>query len=262
MKLENKYVLITGASSGIGKSLAIEFHSRGANLILVARRKDRLEDLCKELNSIRDKSASYYLSDLSGEISSDLNLDSLIAELKSTRIDILVNNAGRGSFGYFHEQQLDREIQMTALNIIAPLKMTHAVVPQMLERQTGGIINISSIGGFQPLPFMSTYSGTKAFNFAFSMSLRHELASHGVRVLTVCPGPVATEFGEASNVPDGTAPFADKSSVVAREIVDALLANKAWIISGFWSRLIGLPCRLLPKTLSTWLVAKTQRARV
>ena len=263
MILSDKTALITGASSGIGKCLADEFHARGCRVILVARRGERLKEISDTLNKIRDNSASYYICDLTARDSTTecLNLESLVDQVSSSEIDILVNNAGRGSFGPFDELDIDSEVQMIELNLTAPVKLTHALIPQMKARETGAIINISSVAGFQPVPFMSVYSGTKAFNYCFSMSLRHELSEFGIRVLTVCPGPTISEFGSTPDMNHRRSAAKDTSKDVARETVEALISNRSWIVTASWSRLLALPCRLLPKSLTTWILGKDTSSR-
>lgn len=261
MQFENQNVVITGASSGIGSSLAKEFHARGANLFLIARREDKLTEITDVFNSKRQNSARFYLCDLTAESIKDKHIDlkTLIAELSKLEIDILVNNAGRGSYGLFSDADLKKQLQMIELNLIVPVRLTHALIPQMKKRKSGSIINISSVAGFQPVPFMSVYSGTKAFNYYFSMSLRYELKRLGINVLTVCPGPTESEFGDTEEM--GThkrSAVWDTSEKVAFEIVEALIKKKSWIITAKWSRLLALPCRLLPKSFSSWILSLGQ----
>ena len=197
MNFKDATVLVTGASAGIGKEFARQFHGLGSSLILVARREDRLRDACDEFNKIRDGSARFFCVDLAKD---DERMEELLSYIRGNRIDILVNNAGRGSFGYFHTLSLDDELEMVALNVSATLKLSHSVIPQMKERRSGAIISVSSVVGFQPLPFMATYAATKVFNLNHALSLRHELSEYGIRVLTVCPGPTETEFKGVANL--------------------------------------------------------------
>ena len=248
MKFEGKLALITGASSGIGEAFARELHLRGAKLILVARREDRLQALVKELNSAR-----YIVADLA--TAEGVAKISKIAETEV--VDILVNNAGIGSFGYFESLPIERELEMIALNITATTRLAYAFAGPMKQRKSGAIITISSIAGIQPIPYMATYSATKSYNFAHSMALRQELAPFGVRVLTVCPGPIATEFGGVARVPgtpSGTG--RDSAETVAQESLSALIKNRAWIITGPRGRWISLPSRFLPVSLTTWVTKR------
>ncbi len=256
MEYTNQTALITGASSGIGEGFARELHSRGANLVLVARREDRLKALCQELNALRADSACYIVADVATD-----EVGRVLDRIKTSPIDILVSNAGRGSFGCFESLSLDAEVQMVEINAIAPLRLMHAVIPQMKERRHGAIISVSSVANFQPLPFMATYAATKSFNFSHALGLRYELAPFGVRVLAVCPGPVATEFGGVARVP-GTVTGGARDSVerVVAESLAALQKNKPYVVPCLRAKLLWLMVSCLPRGLTTWLTERTLRS--
>lgn len=254
MKFEKAQVLITGASSGLGAQFARQFHSAGSDVTLIARREDKLREICNECNAIRPGSAQFFTLDLSDEQN---DLPKLCAWIRANQVDILVNNAGFGSFGYFDQLDLDRELQMIRLNVIAPTILAHAVIPQMRKRYRGAIISLSSIVGFQPAPYMCTYAATKAYNYQHGLALREELKGSGIRVLTVCPGPTATEFGEAAKVPSSVrGGFREDPAKVVRQSLRALRRNRAWIVPCVTAKLITLPSRILPKTISTWITGK------
>lgn len=247
MKLK-KLALITGASSGIGYSLAKVLHATGYDVLLVARREDKLKQLSDELNLIRADSATFQTLDLS--LTTDLHQLEIIASQQ--QIDLLVNNVGRGSYGYFEELSRAQEELMVKLNVIAPLRLSHAVIPGMKQRKTGGIIFISSIAAFQPLPYMSTYAATKAFNFSQALSLREELRPFNINVIAICPGPVATEFGGVARVPGTvTAISRDSADMVALQTISALDSNRSFIIPGWKSWLMSLFPRFLPFWFTT-----------
>ena len=251
-KFSYSNALVTGASSGIGEALARELQRRGANVILVARRADRLAQVADELNALRPGSARTIVADISTE-----EIENVLSLADRESIDLLVNNAGIGSFGFFEKLPLDRELLMLKLNIDATVKLAHRFTRAMKQRGHGALISISSIAGFQPVPYMASYSATKAFNFTHSMALRQELLPFGVRVLTVCPGPIATEFGGVARVPGTPAAVSrDSAETVARESLDALEKNRAWIVTGPRGRLISLASRFLPKTFCTWITKK------
>ena len=199
MALQDKKALITGASAGIGAEFAKQLHAKGCKLVLVARREELLRQISEELNNIRSDSVEYRAIDLTDR--SEAGLKSLLSYIENIEIDILVNNAGRGSFGHFNV--LDREVEeeIVHLNVIAPLLLAHKVIPQMKKRRAGDIVTISSIAGFQPLPYMASYAASKAFNYSHSLGLRYELKQFGINVLTVCPGPTNTEFAGVARVP-------------------------------------------------------------
>ena len=257
--IEGSTACVTGASSGIGAEFARQLHAKGAALVLVARRREKLHQLAATLNATRAGSVTILPADLSREESEGevAGLRAAIEFLQNTRIDILVNNAGMGSFGHFEELDIGRESSMVSLNVTATLRLAHAVIPQMKERGSGAIVSISSIAAFQPLPYMATYAATKAFNFIHSMALRYELRRFGVRVLTVCPGPTATEFGGVARVPGTlTGGRRDSVSLVVERSLAALAADRPFVVTGTRSKLLyGLMC-LAPWRLSSRLAAE------
>ena len=254
--------LITGASAGLGLEFARALHARGANLILVARREPQLKSLASQLNQNRPDSVTYHCVDLSALSDGAKSRDKLLDELDRTPLDILVNNAGFGSFGEFDLLPLERELQMVSLNISATLILLHKIIPQMKARRSGGIISVSSIAGFQPLPYMATYAATKAFNFWHSLALREELRAYGVRMTILCPGPTATEFGSASLVPgERLSAYHDRADKVVASTLNAYLAGRAFVVPGFRSSLFGLIARLTPKSFSTRVMARLLRVK-
>jgi len=184
--------LITGASSGIGEEFARQLAARGHDLVLVARRADRLEQLAAELPSRVHVVPCDLGADAAG-------LAPRVAEL-GVDVDLLVNNAGFGNHDRFWEIAEGRDAAQVRLNCEAVVTLTRAFLPAMIERGSGGIVNMASIFGFQPMPYEAVYGASKAFLVSFSQALRTELRGTGVRVLAVCPGPVATEFQETAGV--------------------------------------------------------------
>ncbi|MCB0352536.1 MAG: SDR family oxidoreductase [Bdellovibrionales bacterium] len=264
IKLDGQTALITGASSGIGEGLARALHRAGANVVLVARRKDLLEDLARELNQVRSGSAEALSADLSIARSPDeqlLGLEEISAWIRGHSIDILVNNAGFGSFGPFHSLSIERELEMVRLNIEAPLVLTHAVLPQLLEKNTGGIIFLASIAAFQPIPYMATYAGTKAFDFYHGLALRSEYRNTKIRFLTVCPGPVQTEFGGVARVP-GEMTNIPRNSVdqVVREVMRAYSRGSSLVVPCFKAKFLAFLSAYVPKRFSTRLTEMALRS--
>ena len=182
--------LITGASSGIGEQFARQLAARDYDVVLVARRRDRLEKLALELPT----QAQVVDCDLSCDWSKLTQLD--------REIDLLVNNAGFGSWGRFVDLDVDREAEQIRLNCEAVVRLTHAFLPGMIERGRGGVITVASTAGHQPLPYEATYAATKAFARSFTLALSAELKGTGVRTLCIDPGPVATEWQAVAGYED------------------------------------------------------------
>lgn len=242
--------LVTGASSGIGEEFAKQLHNRNYSVVLVARRVERLLQLAQQLNQQRPDSALVLQADLLLED----GCKRVENYIRTNEVHLLVNNAGRGSFGYFEEIALQSELEMVQLNINATLRLASAVIPQMKQRRNGAIVSVSSVAGFQPLPYMATYAATKAFNLQHSLALREELRPFGVKVLVVCPGPTATEFGGVARVPgEFTNLKRDDVRAVVAQSINALFANSGFVVPCFRSWCMSLASRFLPRLLSTKL---------
>lgn len=250
-----KCALITGASSGIGAGFAEELHRRGASVILVARRREALESLAARLNSVRAGSAEAIEADLTASA-----IDRVVARIGAGDVDLLVNNAGSGSFGEFAELDLERELGMVALNISASLRLAHAAIPAMKRRGSGAIISISSVAGHAPLPYMATYAATKAFNYWHSIALWYELKPHGITVLTVCPGPVDTEFAGVARIPgQWTGVARDSVKTVVNDSLAALAGRRPLVVPGARAPLLWAALSVLPRRLSVSIVGRELR---
>ena len=186
-----KVALITGASAGLGVEFARQLSKRGHALVLVARRKERLEELAKELGNARAVAIDLSKANATAKLLADL-------EAAGEEVEILVNNAGFGLIGRFAELDAKRERQMIDLNVGTLTDLCRAVAPQMIKRKSGAILNVASTAAFQPGPKMAVYFATKAFVLSLSEALHEELKPHGIRVTCLCPGPTRTEFGEVA----------------------------------------------------------------
>lgn len=249
--------LVTGASSGIGREIARELARRGHGVTLVARREDRLQQLAAELRDAHDVRVEVLPADLADQDA----CDRIITRVHALGLDvsILVNNAGFGVYGTFAGSDTDREFEQLAVLIGAVVQLDKLVLPGMLAAGRGAILNVSSTSAFQPLPGSGTYAACKAFVLLHSEALHEEVKDRGVTVTAVCPGPVKTEFQEASD-----AVFADQlpgivwasAEKVAEDAIAALDAGKRTVIpGGLLVRLAFAPNRLLP----SWLTLPVSR---
>ena len=239
-----KVALVTGASAGLGVEFARQLSKRGYALVLAARRKERLDDLAKELGNARAVAI-----DLSGKAAAARLLADV--EAHGETVEILVNNAGFGLIGPFAELDAGRERQMVDLNVGALTDLCRAVAPGMIERKSGGIINVASTAAFQPGPKMAVYFATKAFVLSLSEALHEELKPHGVKVSCLCPGPTRTEFGEVAGF--GGSNMFDKLAMDAAEVVQAGLkgldANRAVVVTGLINKVGAASTRFAPRSV-------------
>jgi short-subunit dehydrogenase len=190
--------LITGASAGIGVEVARELAARGRDVTLVARRKDRLTKLARELKENHGVRAETVTCDLSSAASRKRMIKTVADRRR--RVDVLVNNAGFGSGGRFQELDQDAELQMVRTNVEAVVDLCGHYVPLMTRRGAGAVLNVASVASFQPIPRQTTYAATKAFVLSFSEALHYDVRGQGVTVTALCPGPVKTEFGEVAGL--------------------------------------------------------------
>ena len=202
--------LITGASAGLGADFARQCAARGERLVLVARRRDKLEALAKELGNARAVTIDLAEPGAAAALMADL-------ATHGEHVGTLINNAGFGLWGKFATLDGPRQRAMIDLNCGTLVELTHAVLPGMIERGQGAILNVASTAAFQPGPGMAVYFATKAFVLSFSEALHEEVASKGVRVTALCPGPTRTEFGDVAGF-TGNGAF-DKISARSEDVV-------------------------------------------
>ena len=249
--MPKELALITGASSGIGADLAREHAAAGGDLILVARRKDRLETLAKELTDAHGTRCTIIIKDLSACDAAE----ELYAEIKGTglEIDCLINNAGFGGHGLFQDRSLEQDKEMIHLNIVTLMTLTKKFVPDMLVRGSGRILNVGSVAGFMPGPLQAVYYATKAFVNSFTEALANELTGTNVTATVLCPGLTASEFVERGNL-EGTAAFrffpAASSSSVAKYGYKAMMDGRRVAIHGASNKaLVAAGTRMMPRGL-------------
>ncbi|WP_394833351.1 SDR family oxidoreductase [Pendulispora rubella] len=254
-------VLITGASSGIGVEIARQTAARVKALVLVARRIDRLEQLKEELVRVHPRLQVHVCGcDLADRDAVREMLSSV--ERATGGVDVLVNNAGFGDLGVFDRADWDKTERMITLNVTALTYLTHRLVPGMVERARGGILNVSSGFGLAFMPGFSVYIGTKHYVTGFTESLRLDLAGTGVTVTQVCPGPVKTEFKETlGNFTGADAPgFVEISAAeCARAALRGFERGRALVIPGFVIRVLMLLNAISPRWLKRLLYAPAAR---
>ena len=241
--------LITGASSGLGEEFAIQLAREKHDLVLVARREDRLRDVADRARSLGAGKVTVIASDLGrADAAADLFRQVGAAGIA---VDYLVNNAGFGTRGRFDQVPLDREIEEINLNVSALVALSRLFLPAMVAAKTGTIINVASTAAFQPVPWMATYAATKAFVLSFSEALSTELQGTGVTVLALCPGPTRTEFQQVASVEHSGVPsfaYMDAPTVV-RQAIESAKRGKAVRINGVINTIMAQSTRFVPRGL-------------
>jgi len=243
-----KWALVTGASSGIGAALARELAGRGAKVILTARRAARLEALATELGA-RGCETRVVAADLNDPDAPQHIYDA--TEGAGLAVEILINNAGLGQYGAFAQSPTVQEL--------AQVRLTRLFVPRMVERRGGSVLILASTASFQPVPYLTTYAASKAFDRFFALGLAAEVAHFGVRVTALCPGPTESEFFDVAGARKfkgrGVQPAAD----VARLGIDALARGQRTVVPNFAGRISALLVRFLPVGWITAVVEKAAR---
>src|SRR5882762_10285341 len=250
MKVDGCNALITGASAGIGCEFARQLAGRARSMILVARREDRLVELADELQR---EHPNLHIHIRKVDLANLAELQDLLQWLDREKlgVDLLINNAGLGDSGPFANSDPVRNSEMTLVNVTALTSLTRHLVPQMITKHHGGILNVSSSAGFLPIPDFAVYAATKAYVTSFSEALRAELRETNVSVCALCPGPVHTEFQEVAKRP-GAQPDTGPEFVfvpveeVVRDALAAFEADRPLVIPGFLMKLGMFLVRITP----------------
>ena len=245
--------LITGASSGIGRSFAYLLASRGYDLVLVARRKKRLEDI--------KSSVDVNVTVIDMDISTTFNCHKLYNKVKGMDIDIVINAAGFGLIGEFNDTNLDRELDMVDLNVKSVHVLTKLFLNDFIKKNSGYILNVASIAAFQPGPLMATYYASKSYVYNLSVAINYELKKNNSQVYVgvLCPGPVDTEFNKVANVK-----FNLKSldrAYVASYALNKMFKRKKLIIPGFRIKLGYLASKFMPLGIILKYIYKAQEKK-
>lgn len=252
-----KWALITGASAGIGLEFARLLAAAGVNLVLTARRADRLQKLASDLSSAHRIQVEVFTSDLTRTTAPRQIFD--FASQKNLEINLLINNAGFGAFGYIHEIPEERLLEMVQVNCAAVVQLTRLFSAPMVARRRGDILIVASTAAFQAVPFNSAYAATKAFDLLFAEGIAEELRPFGVNVCALCPGPTTTEFQEVANQPNRVFKVAETAEKVARVGLEGLAKGKSYVISGAMNRLMMESERLAPRRFVSKMAAKMMR---
>ncbi|WP_158799812.1 SDR family oxidoreductase [Pedobacter sp. L105] len=252
----NEYALITGASRGIGKSMALLLAKAGYHLLLVSRSENELQELAELIRKQYQVKVSYLAADLSAS-----NTTQQVAEWcnkETSTLSVLINNAGYGIWGNFDQLQLSDQLDMLQLNINAVLALTHHLLPFLKQQKHAYILNISSTAAYQAVPTLALYSASKSFILQYSRALRYELKGSSVSVSCLCPGPTATGFASRAGM-QALDHLAEKFNmtpeIVAKAGLKGMFNKKAEIIPGLMNLLSVYGVRFIPKSLTERIAA-------
>jgi uncharacterized protein len=250
--------LVTGASGGLGAEFAAQLADRGYDLVLVARSADRLQRLADELRAARGVRVDVIAADLAApDAAVRLSADLAAAGLT---VDLLVNNAGVGTAGRFEEISAGRDHDQLMVNVVALVGLTRALIPGMLARGQGAVINVASTAGFQPSPYFAAYSAGKTFVLNFSLALRSEYRGRGIRVLALCPGPTRTSFFDTLGEQAAVGGRMMAADAVVRAALRALDRDRAYVVPGLGNSLSAHLTPRRPRRLVTAIAKLVTRS--
>ena len=258
MEFRGSRALVTGASSGIGAVFARELAALGADLVLVARSRDKLEALATELRERAHVSVHVEAADLA-QPGAGHALAARLGE-QDLRIDVLVNNAGFALFGPLHEADQQRIAQEVQLNVATLTELTYALLPGMRARDRGAIVNVASTAAFQPVPYMAVYGATKAYVLSLTEALWAETRGTGVRVTALCPGATDTAFFDTASDNASLGRRMAPAQVVAAAF-RALDRGRSTVVPGLGNRLLTVATRAVPRQSVARMAARTMRPR-
>jgi hypothetical protein len=257
--LQGKWALVTGASAGIGLALAEQLAASGANLVLTARRVDRLEALAARLH----KEYSIEARTIPADLADPAAPEKLFSATEGTglAIDILINNAGFGYYGEFAKGDSAWQRQMVELNCSAVVDLTHRFLPRMIERRRGYVMIVASTASYQPVAYMATYAATKVFDRFLAEALAHEVAEYGIKVSALCPGPTESEFHEIAGTRSQFGRGRQSAEEVARLGLEGMVRGEHWVIPYTGGKAMVFMQRLLPRRFVSGMAAKMFRPK-
>lgn len=253
--------LVTGASAGIGRELALLLARDGFDLILTARDESRLQNLAGELRQRWNARTTV----VPGDLSAASGAGSIAAEIEAAglEVDLLVNNAGVGAAGRFADVPLARQLALLQLNIVSLTELAHRFLPEMLARRRGRILNVASTAAFQPGPYLATYYASKAYVLSLSEALAEETRDSGVTVTALCPGPTRTEFFARASMRESK--LGRRAVMEASEVAAAgyagMMRGEPIVVPGATNRAIAALVRIAPRGIVTRVVARLNRTR-
>lgn len=255
---KSKTVLITGASSGIGKQLSKFFAKDNYNLILTARNEKKLDDIAEKLR----KSYNSQITIIKKDLSKTDSAEELYKEIKSRnlKIDILINNAGFGKSGPFCSKDNETYSEMIRLNILSLTILTNLALKDMIKNGSGKILNVASTGAYVPGPYTAVYYATKAYVLSFTEAISNEIKNTGINISVLCPGPTLSGFAERAGRENSK--IAMNSESVARIAYKGLLKNKKLIIPGFTNKVAVFFSKLLPGKLTAGFISRMQKGKM
>lgn len=252
----NKWSVITGASAGIGVAIARELARHGAKLILTARRTDRLEALAAELRA-QGREVLTVAADLNDPAGPQKIYDA--TEGAGILVDILINNAGLGQYGVFHQSPIEQELSQVRVNCEATVHLARLFLPRMVERRRGWMLVTASTASFQPVPYLSTYAATKAFDRFFALAVAQEVARHNVRVTALCPASTESEFFEVARATPFKARGIQTAEAVARLGIAGLAAGRRIVLPSLGGRVSSFGVRFFPTGFITRMIERFAR---
>lgn len=255
-------VLITGASSGIGRELAYIFAANGHGVVLAARSLGVLEEIAADISSRYNVAAVAVQADLSRHDGSSALYNEVVG--RGIHIDILVNNAGFGTGGPFSVTPLEKHLDLLQVNIAALTELTWHFLPAMLERGSGRVLNVASTAAFQPGPFLAVYYASKAYVLSFSEAIAEELRGSGITVTALCPGPTHTRFSAVAELNRSrlfNTPLTMRAEDVAQLGYNAVMKGKRVAIPGLVNRVVAFSTRLIPRVVATRVAGRLQSGK-